>query len=430
MDIKDLSLFIGEQATGKSTVAKLIYFFKKVVKDELFNCIYEHLSIDLESPNVVPSQLVNEFELGIRKQFRELFFGNSSGSNFETIAYQYKQDTWVHFEWHDEYWINIFFTKFNPENRNPFNNEVYDRLEAISEIIIEYRRKYASKYWALSSPSASTEKEKKEKSNEIEKIINDFFGVDINAIYIPAGRSLLATLSDQLQGLNLDILMKEFSRRINRLKPAFNLSFNEIVKERSLNGNHLPVNERIEIAIQKIMEVLKGEYRVDRFGEKIYIDPENYVKLSMASSGQQESVWILLQLFILLLNREKVFLVIEEPEAHLFPKAQKSIVELITLVFKENDSQVLITTHSPYILTAFNNLIYAGNVGEHHPEVSEIIPEMLWLNHEKVGTYRLSGGIKEDLMDQETHLIRVEEIDAVSQSINQDFDAILNLELQ
>ncbi|MBK8562198.1 MAG: AAA family ATPase [Saprospiraceae bacterium] len=35
LDIKDLSLFIGEQATGKSTVAKLIYFFKKVVKDEL-----------------------------------------------------------------------------------------------------------------------------------------------------------------------------------------------------------------------------------------------------------------------------------------------------------------------------------------------------------------------------------------------------------
>ncbi len=55
---------------------------------------------------------------------------------------------------------------------------------------------------------------------------------------------------------------------------------------------------------------------------------------------------------------------------------------------------------------------------------------MLWLNHEKVGAYRLSGGSKVDLMDEETHLIRVEEIDTVSQSINQDFDAILNLELQ
>jgi predicted ATPase len=27
LDIKDLPLFIGEQATGKSAVAKLIYFF-------------------------------------------------------------------------------------------------------------------------------------------------------------------------------------------------------------------------------------------------------------------------------------------------------------------------------------------------------------------------------------------------------------------
>ncbi|MBK8562199.1 MAG: AAA family ATPase [Saprospiraceae bacterium] len=222
----------------------------------------------------------------------------------------------------------------------------------------------------------------------------------------------------------------KFRDKINDLKPAFGQSLSEIVEQKKQRGNGIPDNSVLELSIQKIKEILKGEYRVDEEGEKIYFNEEDFVKISLASSGQQEALWILLQLFILILNQEKVFLIIEEPEAHLYPKAQKSLVELIALWFNGNKSQVLITTHSPYILTAFNNLIYAGNVGEHHPEVSEIIPEMLWLNHEKVGAYRLSGGSKVDLMDEETHLIRVEEIDTVSQSINQDFDAILNLELQ
>lgn len=34
MEIKDFNLFIGEQATGKSTVAKAIYFFR-IIKSTL-----------------------------------------------------------------------------------------------------------------------------------------------------------------------------------------------------------------------------------------------------------------------------------------------------------------------------------------------------------------------------------------------------------
>jgi predicted ATPase len=424
LDIKDLSLFIGEQATGKSTVAKLIYFFKSL-RDDLMAYLYESEIQTLEV-------LRQDFLKNIKSKFSPRFFGSTKHLPAFHLKFKYKSGTYLQIRMNDRNYVNATFTDTESGTSSV---QSFGELDRICWQINDFRTQFLRRDAAfLSGPDyRQFEFDKRSKRLEIEYQINQFFGDDRDTLLIPAGRSLLAILSEQLQTLetySLDFLMRAFLVRIDRLKPAFSLSLNEIVRERNLNGNHIPDNERIEAAIQKIREVLKGEYRVDRFGEKIYIDAENYVKLSMASSGQQESVWILLQLFILLLNREKVFLVIEEPEAHLFPKAQKSIVELITLVFKENDSQVLITTHSPYILTAFNNLIYAGNVGQQHQEVSEIVPEMLWIDHEKVGAYRLSGGSKVDIMDEETHLIRAEELDTVSQSINQEFDAILNLELQ
>ncbi|WP_366509415.1 AAA family ATPase, partial [Alistipes sp.] len=90
--------------------------------------------------------------------------------------------------------------------------------------------------------------------------------------------------------------------------------------------------------------------KYDSEGEKIYIaNSAKYVKLNFASSGQQESLWILLLVFITILEQQNIFIVIEEPEAHLYPDAQKSISTLITLLSNIKQSQIVITPHSPYI---------------------------------------------------------------------------------
>lgn len=55
--------------------------------------------------------------------------------------------------------------------------------------------------------------------------------------------------------------------------------------------------------------------------------------------------------------------IIEEPEAHLFPSAQSVVVSLIANAYNRAESycSYTITTHSPYILSAMNNLIQAEN---------------------------------------------------------------------
>lgn len=429
LEIKDLSLFIGEQATGKSTVAKLIYFFKSL-RGDLIGYLYQRVIIteDLFFDYMYKKTII---------KFNQIFDALRENSDEFNITFKYNNTL---------FWrIQSSLPGLNRSIISIGDNESVQGVQASIELknicieIEKFKNQYYNREIALlnSSEKRGKEIDLRLDLERIENRINDFFDDDREIQFIPASRSLLTSLPEHLQGIEtngLDFLMTLFLTEISRIKPAFDHSLDQLLEEKSifLKEEKLPNQEVLELSIQKIKSVLKGEYRISDSGEeKIYFDDKKYIKLSMASSGQQEAVWILMQTFLLLLNREKVFLVIEEPEAHLSPEAQKSVVELITLLLKENDSQVLITTHSPYILTAFNNLIYAGNVGkEHAEEVGKIIPPQLWIDSEQVGAYKLRGGTSEDLMDRETMLIRAEELDSVSRSINEAFDAILNLELQ
>ena len=55
------------------------------------------------------------------------------------------------------------------------------------------------------------------------------------------------------------------------------------------------------------------------------------------------------------------------------------MIELIALVINAGNN-VLLTTHSPYVLGAINNLLYADIVQQSSPErVEAIVPRSKWL---------------------------------------------------
>ena len=57
-------------------------------------------------------------------------------------------------------------------------------------------------------------------------------------------------------------------------------------------------------------------------------------------------------------------MIIEEPEAHIYPLLQKRVMEFIVFFVNIQDSGVLVTRHSLYILTVANNLYYVGGLAE------------------------------------------------------------------
>lgn len=185
----------------------------------------------------------------------------------------------------------------------------------------------------------------------------------------------------------------------------------------------------LEYALTLIQGVLHGKYANSSFGERIE-HQDGFVYLRNASSGQQEAIRIVQDAFLSIYQDEATFRIVEEPEAHLFPTAQKSVIELLVLsrnARKEN--QLVVTTHSPYTLTVINNLIYAYQTGQRNmQEVNDTIRKELWVNPDDVAAYLLNNGTATDIMDEDLRQIRAELIDGVSKEINAQYDKLLEFD--
>ena len=175
-------------------------------------------------------------------------------------------------------------------------------------------------------------------------------------------------------------------------------------------------------------QILHGEYRNVDGEERLQVAEDRYVKINFASSGQQEAVWILNVVFYYLLNNKKSFFIIEEPESHLFPNAQKLITEFISLA-KNGGNKILLTTHSPYILGTINNMLYANRISKEVDDgiLGKIINPLKWLDFEKLSAYYVESGVIQSCLDEEFEAINNEIIDGASDQINNDYEKMADL---
>jgi hypothetical protein len=158
----------------------------------------------------------------------------------------------------------------------------------------------------------------------------------------------------------------------------------------------------------------------------------------LLSSGQQEALplaIVLAYISSLRLSSDYVSnIYVEEPEAHLFPDAQEEISRLISFLQNTSIHEVkfFLTTHSPYILSAFNNLIKAGNIVKQNPalkdEVCKAIPESMHIDIDRFSAYSLENGKAVNIINAETNLINADAIDGVSETIMENFNKLLDIE--
>lgn len=415
LDIKDFSILIGTQASGKSTIAKTIFFFKSL-NDDLVKYFIE----SVEKNDF--SKSIGTYAKSIRQKFLD-YFGASTHLNGLHLKYYYTETIWISIT------IETNHKYITPN----FSELLKDEFKILVKEAIDFSGSISQR-----NPSLLTSKDLLQIDNDKRKFVsylkdkcNSIFQEFRELIFIPAGRSLLATLSDQLQFINprnLDFLMRTFLDKINIVRPIFNKSLSDIIKERRLLTQYDIDYNKTKLAEEIISKILKGKYQYDKDGEKIFFETNKYVKLNFSSSGQQESLWILLLLFIIILEKQSVFIVIEEPEAHLFPEAQKEISNLIALMSNVENSQVIITTHSPYILASINNLILAKKVGSENAKVADRINKNLWIRRDKVYAALVTNGQVKDIIDNEFNIIQQENIDSVSRAINDEFDFLFQFE--
>jgi hypothetical protein len=124
---------------------------------------------------------------------------------------------------------------------------------------------------------------------------------------------------------------------------------------------------------------------------------------------------------------------IEEPESNLFPEKQKRIAYYLASLQKmQNKPELILSTHSPYILTSVNNLLYASELVKQDQslkeKVTEIIDDKFLLDADNCSAYLIEGGVAKSIIDKETNLINADELDSVSGSIMQDFERLMELQ--
>ena len=420
------SVLTGPQASGKSTIAKCIYYFRSA-KEVIIEAISDYFEdgealFEYSNANDLQGYVLSK----LRSRFMELFGTSKSMSKELFLRYDYAENTYFEIKLRD---LRFYGSE-------PFEN--YITITLSPNIYRDYINK-------AHEGDANTIKQLQK---ELDELLDDPYETYI----ITAGRCVLSLLSSQLKYLfykmddrqksRMDYSTRKLIEYISVLKDQMEDGLDGMLDAyiQSQDITHLRRSEKkpdaVLSALREMLElskaIIRGEYKVIGGEERIYIssDEDKYVKINYASSGQQESLWILNVLFYLVATRKKAFIVIEEPESHLFPDAQRMITEFIAMV-SNLGCQILITTHSPYVLGAVNNLKYAAYLSqfsEISDQINKIVPTTRKL--ENISAYYVDATnsmIKECLDNSEAGLIDNSVIEGASEIIHDVYTDLFDL---
>ncbi len=229
-------------------------------------------------------------------------------------------------------------------------------------------------------------------------------------LYIPAERFLISAISDSLLGLIR----------------------NQVALPKSITD----FGADYEIARKNISELkivsLNLTFKHENGRDRVYFNDNQSISLSESSSGCQSL--IPLNVYIEYFNRQKLYnhsFIIEEPELNLYPITQKELIYYLANRCTKEQDKLLMTTHSPYILAALNNLIFAYKIAQKHPdkadEVAKIVPRESWLNPDDFAAYFVADGTARAIINPKTGMIAENELDGVSEDFKIEFDELVEI---
>lgn len=372
MDISKFTILIGPQAEGKSILAKLCYFFLGV----LHNC-------------------------GRYSTLQEI-----KSTSLETFAEYFPKGIW------DD---SKFFIQFTCDGY--VINLKYDVTDGIAisfNELLSTDIKFVNRYRKESIEAVTFIDKLKYERIFIQEAPYPFIQRNI---FIPALRQFYS----QIQNRTFTFLHTFDTKGFDPFVEDFG-SYYERAKRIGVNAS-----KKIQSFNKKVKHILKGMYKKIQNKDYIINSFGKEIPLTIASSGQQE----VLPLLMVMNSHFTGGIFIEEPEAHLFPSTQKDIIcDIARIVNSNRSNSVFITTHSPYILSALNNLIAAHDVLETKneqkvKEMEKILPRDRWLNFDDVKCFYLEDGKIEDIMDEDLRMIDFTKIDECSSSIIDEMNKVL-----
>jgi hypothetical protein len=259
--------------------------------------------------------------------------------------------------------------------------------------------------------------------------------------FIPSERNLISAVKNldrTYKATELDVLLnyllewdevKDFYSTKNplRLSVARNIQY---YNDGGADFIYLSQNRKklpVFYASSGVQSAMPIEVIIDRFsafvGEKASISKHDWKQISDNTS---KAYYQSAQFFI------------EEPEQNLYPMSQKDLIlNIVDHLIKANkngkrESSIVLTTHSPYILSVFNVLLTQAKYCDLHPiynvEVDDIVNYNRYIPSNYYTSYYINdNGTFEDLIDHELPMISGLELDGVSDWVEEQISRVNEL---
>ncbi|MFH6994735.1 AAA family ATPase [Flavobacterium sp. FlaQc-48] len=427
IEVREMVTFIGAQASGKSTLAKLISIFEdddfrrnsettfesELRKYNIYSYLNQNTFIQYKNSEFVypftlrfssgkfeKQTIPNIIELfrGIKKEdipkikfktiknFKFLTKGSIDHSKLNDINFKIKILNLFPENEQKTKFKNYYF---NQKNKDFFTEDLVDEILEILD-----KEKNFENYLEL-----------------YETLVNIFSNIFLyDSIYIPTERNILHIISTNTLGLinnNIQI-------------PKYLLNSGQEY-EKAINT----VNELSLSIIDK-----KIKYKREGQNSFIYHNETEKVNLLESASGLQSIIPILLLVEYSKSLKEKYNFnfVVEEPELNLYPKAQHELIKYLVKNCLFDRKNLILTTHSPFVLASVNNLLLAYNKGQKYPkEANKIIKKESWIDPKNFIAYELKNGKAKLIMNDKLGQIADNMIDSVSDTFVDEFDKLLDL---
>lgn len=388
ISLKKINVYIGHTSSGKSTVAKLLAIFNSIellaLSDGNFSAFCKLLVV-------------------------------------YCIDFTFHPDTEIFYEQGNYYW-KIRKGSFQTNNEeDAFLLQHTADLETLINTLIAKQDESVS-YRTLLKNILSLKKMVPKGEGIPNYLIANLIKIFVSAkhsfqepIYLPAERLLVTSLSNKIftylnEGASIPDCITRFGAHYERAK-----------------------SEQKEIDID-ILGV-KATFSKDKEDKVLISETDEVLKLNQASSGIQSilPLWTVLNHNLRRKNRSLVLL--EEPELNLYPTVQIDFMNWVMRKMRKSDGNMVITTHSPYILTAIDDLIMGGDVYANHKgerevikKLASVLPIQSLVKFDEVASYYFGAdGRVKDICDTETRSVGAEYLDDASERTSNIYNELCNL---
>ncbi len=385
LSIESLTLFIGKQSTGKSTLMKVLSF-----------CTW------------VEKQVMLDDEETLSKYSRYHTFYKDLNQFYRLDESYYQKDSYIYYKG-ECVSIELEGMKTNAKIRK--NSDFKDNRHNTKISFIPSERNLIS---------AIKNVDRVYRSKELDLLFNFIFEWDeVRPFY--AQNPLKISVADNLEYFYNEKKEKDLLRIIDS-KKEFSTFFGSsgvqsaLPIEAMLNYFVSVIGKPVDFTKQSISNMIMSflQYEGKRIEE---LDPKDI------KAFQDQ-----------LLYYKNIKLFIEEPEQNLYPESQKDLLLDIVRVLNEANaksdkkSSIVITTHSPYILSVINVLLIAGHAfSKDKNRANKVIDEKYILENSNIKAYYISDGVVSDIIDNDLNMISGMELDSVSDWVEESIIALNNI---